>query len=526
MLVGVLATIPAGLIVGLAGMRTRGVNLAIVTLGFAISIDSVVFASSKFNGGPTRYTANDPTFFGIRVNSIDFPERYATLTLIFLVLVGIGLANIRRGRVGRRLIAVRTNERAAAALGVSIVGAKLYAFVVGGLIAGIGGVLLAFRLPVINFSSFNGGSSIFLLESSVFGGVGTLGGPLVGSGFQAGTLGTTIFSFLGGKVALYIALATSIGLLIMLTRFPDGLFFLTRRHNEWWLGPLRRRFPGRRKPVDVLAVDSDEPMQKVPATSLDVRGVTVRFGGTIALNNVSLTVRTGEVVGLIGPNGAGKSTMIDAITGFVTPAEGSVHLGDASIDSWSRERRARSGVTRSFQTLELFDDLTVLENIRAADDARDLLAYLTDPFAPGRPHLRPAARAAVIDLGLQDDLDRTVHELPYAQRRMLAVARAVAGGQPLLLLDEPASGLDAAQSRRLGEIIRRLAAERGIGVLLIEHNVDMVLRTCDRVYALNFGTLIGEGTPNEIRANPAVIEAYLGTTSHDEAVEPAAMAPA
>lgn len=501
------ATIPAGVVIGLAGMRTRGVNLAIVTLGFAISVDSVVFASSRFNGGILAYKANDPTFFGIRVNSIDFPERYATLTLIVLIVVGLGLANIRRGRVGRRLITVRTNERAAAALGVSIVGAKLYAFVVGGIIAGLGGVLLVFRLPLLNFAEFNGGSSILLLQNAVFGGVGTLGGPLVASGFQPGTLGTTIFSFLGGKVALYIAMATSIGLLFMLTHAPDGLAILTRRHNEWWLGRLRRRFPSRRKPVHVLTDESSVPLAKVAPATLEVRDVTVRFGGTVALNDFSLTVHTGEVVGLIGPNGAGKSTAIDAITGFVTPASGEVLLDGSPIDGWKRERRARAGVTRSFQTLELFDDLTVLENIRAADDPRDLVAYVTDFVVPGQAKLSPAASAAVIDFGLQDDLDKTVHELPYAQRRMLAVARAVAGGQPLLLLDEPASGLDESQSRRLGEMIRQLAAERGVGVLLIEHNVDMVLRTRDRVYALNFGTLIGHGTPNQIRANPAVVEA-------------------
>jgi ABC-type branched-subunit amino acid transport system ATPase component len=260
------------------------------------------------------------------------------------------------------------------------------------------------------------------------------------------------------------------------------------------------------------------PAPRVRPTTLDVRGVTVRFGGTVALNNFSITVGPGEVVGLIGPNGAGKSTAIDAITGFVTPSAGSVSLDAQAIEGWTRERRARAGLSRSFQTLELFDDLTVLENIQAADDRRDLLGYLTALFRPGRETLGAPARAAVLDFGFERDLDRYVHELSYAQRRMLAVARSVAGGQPVLLLDEPASGLDDQQTRLLSETVRRLAVERGVAVLLIEHNVDMVLRTCDRVYALNFGEIIGAGTPAEIRANPAVIEAYLGAAS--ESTEP------
>ncbi len=508
--VGVLATIPIGVILGLAGTRTRGVNLAILTFGFAISLQSVLFANSKFNGGTAGYRVDDPTFFGIHVSSIDHPERYATLVLVVVLLVGLGLLNLRRSRVGRRLIAVRTNERAAAALGVSVVGAKLYAFVLGGMIAGIGGVLIAFRLPQVTFRDFDGFNSIVTMQNAVLGGVGTLGGPLVGSGFQPGSVGQQIFSFLGGRAVLYLALASGFLLLLMLTRNPDGLAFLVRRQNAWWLDRLRQRFPSRRAALDVMGTDpADAP--RVRPTTLDVRGVTVRFGGTVALNNFSVTVGPGEVVGLIGPNGAGKSTAIDAITGFVTPAEGTVSLDSEPIEGWTRERRARAGLSRSFQTLELFDDLTVLENIQAADDGRDLLGYVTALFRPGRARLGGPARAAILEFGLERDLDRYVHELSYAQRRMLAVARAVAGGQPVLLLDEPASGLDDQQTRRLSETIRRLAVERGVAVLLIEHNVDMVLRTCDRVYALNFGEIIGDGTPAEIRANPAVIEAYLGT---------------
>lgn len=511
---GVLSTVPIAIVLGLAGVRTRGVNLAIVTLGFAIAIEAVVLTNAKYTGGINGYRVDKPTLFGIDISSIRHPERYATLSLIVLVLVGLAIANLRRGRAGRRLIAVRTNERAAAALGVSVVGAKLYAFVLGGVVAAIAGILIVFRLPIIQFDEFGAIISILHLQNAVLGGVGTLGGPLVGSGFSPGGVSQQLFSFLGDDVATLLAIVGGIGVLIVLTVFPDGLAFLMKHQNDWWLRRLRARMPSRRRPpLDLDALRSDDSGRVAPKT-LEVRGLSVRFGGVVALSELSLDVHPGQVVGLIGPNGAGKSTAIEAITGFIRPAAGTVALDGHDLGSWSIEKRARNGLSRSFQSLELFDDLTVRENILAACDARDQAAYITDLVKPGHGTLTPAAASALADFGLEQVLDTKVSELSYAQRRMLAVARAVAGGHSILLLDEPAAGLDDVQTRQLGQSIRRMATERGVGVLLVEHNVDMVLRTCDQVVALEFGQTIGTGTPDEIRANMAVVEAYLGTSHY------------
>jgi ABC-type branched-subunit amino acid transport system ATPase component/branched-subunit amino acid ABC-type transport system permease component len=510
-LVGIAAIIPIGVIVGLAGVRTRGVNLAIVTLGFAISVDSIIFQNPKYSGGIAMYKDNDPTFFGIHISGLDFPKRYATLTLFFLVLAGLAVANLRRSRVGRRLIAVRTNERAAAALGVSVVGAKLYAFVLGGMIAALGGIVLTFQHPTLAFSNFPGLQSVILMQNAVLGGVGNLAGPLIGSGFTPGTVGQNIFSFLGSHVALYLSIASGVGLLSLLTWAPDGIAEINRRFNEPIINAVRGVFPARRQtdPLDPAIIRAVAP---APARTLTLTGVCVRFGGTRALQDLSLTVAPGEIVGLIGPNGAGKSTAIDAITGFVTPVSGHISIDGTSIDGWSPERRARAGLSRSFQSLELFDDLSVLENIQAACDNRDLAAYVTNPIFPGRDRLTSDAQTAIADFGLQNDLHTVAKQLPYAKRRLLAVARAVAGGNSILLLDEPASGLGATEWQHLANTIRTLARTHNLGVLLIEHNVDMVLQTCDRVYALDFGIVIGQGTPDDIRTNPAVVDAYLGTT--------------
>jgi sulfate-transporting ATPase len=512
LLAGVAAVVPPAVVVALAGVRTRGVALAIVTLGLAFSLEAIIFTNQQFTGGPEGFVTDDPHLLGLPVGGLEYPARFATLTLILLVLIGLAVANLRRGRAGRRLIAVRTNERAAAAMGISVSGAKLYAFVLGGMIAGVGGVLLCFFLGAPDFTNFVGINSITVAESAVLGGVGHLGGPLVASSYQPDTLGPQIFSFLGGNVAIWLAIAGAAALLITLPRFPDGLVTLIERASARWLTPLRARF-SRRSVPNLAALTAGQP-EPLASTVLGLHDVSVTFGGTKALLGLSLEVRSGEVVGLIGPNGAGKTTAIDAITGFVQPSSGRIVLGDADISAWGPEKRARAGLSRSFQSLELFDDLSVLENMQAACDRRDRLAYASDLVHPGIGTLSPLAAEAIKAFRLEDSLTTQARHLSFAQRRLLGVARALAVGGSILLLDEPASGLGHFDAMALSDTIVAWAKEHGIGVLLIEHNVDMVLRTCDRIVALDFGLVIGSGTPEHIRTDPNVVDAYLGTAKH------------
>jgi len=512
LLAGVVAVVPAAVVVALAGVRTRGVALAIVTLGLAFSLEAIIFTNTQFTGGPEGFVTDDPHLLGLPVGGLEYPARFATLTLVLLVLIGLAVANLRRGRAGRRLIAVRTNERAAAAMGISVAGAKVYAFALGGMIAAIGGVLLCFFLGAPDFTNFVGITSITFAESGVLGGVGHLGGPLVASSYQPDTLGPQIFSFLGGNVAIWLAIAGAAALLITLPRFPDGLAPLIERASARWLGPLRARFSRRQAPS--LESLTSGVAQPPASTVLRLNEVSVTFGGTKALHGLSLEVRSGEVVGLIGPNGAGKTTAIDAITGFVQPSGGQIVLGDVDISGWGPEKRSRAGLSRSFQSLELFDDLSVLENMQAACDRRDRLAYATDLVRPGLGTLSPLAAEAIKAFGLEDSLPTQARHLSFAQRRLLGVARALAVGASILLLDEPASGLGHVDAMALSDTIVAWAKEHGIGILLIEHNVDLVLRTCDRIVALDFGLVIGSGSPEHIRTDPNVVDAYLGTAKH------------
>jgi ABC-type branched-subunit amino acid transport system ATPase component/branched-subunit amino acid ABC-type transport system permease component len=513
-LLGIVATVPVGAVIAAAGVRTRGAALAIVTLGLAFSLEAVIFTNQNYTGGLNGYNTGTPSIFGLGVAGLEHPKRFATLTLIVLVGLGLMVANLRRGRAGRRLIAVRTNERAAAAMGISVSGAKTYAFVLAGMIAAAGGVLFAFFLPTPDFTNFVGLSSISVTETAVLGGVGHLGGPLIASGYQPNALPTQLFSFLGGNVATYLIIIAGALLLVFLPSLPNGMSAEAERQNARWLAFLRRRVPTRPRPTIVASARSTA--RSVAPKSLRLEGVSVRFGGTLALDRLSLEVAPGQVLGLIGPNGAGKTTAIDAITGFVKTSSGRICLGDENIDGWTPERRARAGLARSFQSLELFDDLSVEENVLAASDRRDRRAYLTDLFHPGGVRLVGLAGDAVSDFGLEGRLSSQARHLSYAQRRLLAVARAVAGGGSVLLLDEPAAGLGSADATVLSDTIRRLACDLGIAVVLIEHNVDMVLRTCDQIVALNFGEMIGQGTPAEIRRNQAVVAAYLGAAHADE----------
>ena len=227
-------------------------------------------------------------------------------------------------------------------------------------------------------------------------------------------------------------------------------------------------------------------------------------------------MRPGSIVGLIGPNGAGKTSAIDAITGF-TRSSGRVTLEGTDISRVSVTKRARMGISRSFQSLELFEDSTVLDNIRAASDQRDRWSYLRDLVLPADPPLPPQVVAAIREFRLEDDLLRPVQDLPYGQRRLLAIARAVASQPSVLLLDEPAAGLGDTETAELARMVRRLAEDWGMAVLLVEHDMNFVMTVCDEIVVLDFGRKIADGPREVVRNDPAVIAAYLGETAEEQA---------
>jgi len=513
LLLGVLATLPLGILVGLPALRTRGANLGIMTLAFGVAMEALLFNSGPLTGRDVGTQVGFTTLFGLKLDTIFHPRNYALFCMLAFVLCGLAVANIRRGKAGRRMLAVRANERAAAAAGVNTTAAKLYAFSVGAMIAALGGILVAFRNIFIVYSNIHAFDSVTVLGYAVIGGVGYVVGPIFGSILQPGGIGTNLGNLFSHSVQEYLPAIGGALLIITLITAQDGLAHLEARRWSRLLdrGAVRVRKLLKRAVVSPMTATSGAgPVSKVKPQKLVVRSLSVNYGGTKALDDFSVTVAPGEVVGLIGPNGAGKTTAIDAITGFAKASAGQVLIGSHDLTGRSPRRRAEASMSRSFQSLELFEDMTILENLLVVSESSSSWSYVVDLFWPGRPRLNAAAMAAIELLELGDDLHRLPTELPYGRRRLVAIARAIAAEPSILLLDEPAAGLSQTQSAELGGLIRHLADERGMGVLLVEHDVDLVMATCDRVVALVFGKEVAAGTPDEVRNNEHVIHAYLG----------------
>ncbi|MGF7234300.1 MAG: ABC transporter permease subunit [Frankia sp.] len=513
-LIGVFAGGLVGLIISAPALRLGGFYLAVVTLFMAVALPEL--AGGLAIAGKTHGISllANPVF----TENLGGVRLYRIIALLVVVVVLFSWA-LMHSRLGRVFQALRTSEELAQSIGISGYNTKIVAFVLSSLPAGLAGAVYVYSQQLVTPGSVGANLSIYLVAACVIGGFGTIWGPVVGAalvfGLQQHTGGLTEYQGLifGGLLALFAIL------------LPTGIIGLVGR----WVLPL---FPGRDLPLHVRWLRPSRPRPDDPgavpvpvpaaAGALSVEEVTCTFGGISALEKVNLTVLRGQVHALIGSNGSGKTTMLNAICGYVPVHGGSVRIGDLRLDGRSPTRAARGGIARTFQTPKLVNSLSVVANVMVAAERLEKGSALESLLRLPRGR-RSAARARAValaclaGLGLDGQAQVLAAHVPHGSRRMVEVARCTAAATAFVLLDEPAAGLSATERETLAACIRAMA-ERGAGVLLIEHDTSFVFGLADIVTVLHRGAVIATGTPAEIQTHPEVVSAYLGEAVADTSI--------
>ena len=491
----------AGFVIALPSFKLDGPYLSMVTIAFGIIVNSALVEWSDLTGG-TQGVLNipRPTLFGVRL----VLEKQFTVIATIAVLATLLVRNLLRSPWGRNFVAVRESPIAAEAVGLSVQRVKIVAFVVSAALVGVAGHLFAFLQGFISPEAFEFDTSIFFLTSVIFGGAGTIIGPVVGAPVIT-FLPEMLQGFTDYKLIVY-------GGLIVLSLYflPMGLAGTIFRRGAILadLAPTPARAAGRDRWIAALPerVVADAPMR--------LKDIDMAFGGVQALKGVSFVVRAGSVHALIGPNGAGKTVLLNVMCGFYAPLAGRVSLSEVEITGLPPHKIARRGVARTFQSAHLFGNMTVLQNVLVAFPGQLRGRFVDCLLITPRLRREEAARVEIarslLDfVGYDGSLGASANSLPPGHQRLVEIARALALDPCLIVMDEPAAGLNGSEIDDLERVVGRIR-DRGIAVLLVEHHMDLVMGICDRITVLDHGEILAEGTPSEVQGDARVIAAYLG----------------
>lgn len=501
-------------VVGAGALRVRGLLLAVSTFVLGLATQQYLFRRPMFSdGNTTSVPFRRGSVFGL---DLDNQRIYYWLLLTVLAIVLIVAARVRRSGAGRAIQALRDNPDTALAYGIAPVQTKLRAFGLAGTVAGLGGALLAGVIQQVPLTGrfFGTTDSLRVVSIAIIGGISSVVGPVIGALWVIG-----LPAFVPGN-RIVLLLTSGVGLLILLLYFPAGLIQVAFRARDRLMAWLQTRHPA----PATKQVHSAAAALGTPKTVADTKpalvtsGITVKFGGRIAVDRADIEVAAGETVGLIGTNGAGKTTFMNAVGGFVA-GEGNVLLYGEPIHGLSPSRRARHGLGRTFQTATLFPELTVRETVLVAAVGRhDTSITAAVVGAPGTSRRERAARNQVDELidflGLGRYADVHIADLSTGTRRIVEFAGLLAFDAKMLCLDEPTAGIAQREAEAFGPLIAEIRSHLGAAVLVVEHDMALIMSISDRVYCLEAGKIIAQGTPQEIRTNPLVVASYLGENSH------------
>lgn len=496
LLVAGVVTAAASALVGSVAIRFRGLFLAVVTLAFAFAARSWLFRQGiVISDASAIVRIERPHLFGMEITTV---RAVYPIGVAVLALAAASLGSLRRSSIGRAIVASRDNPDLAAAYGLPPVSARLAALAVAGFVTGVGGAIWGLGIGNWSFAAFDPTMSFVLLSVAIVGGLGTLYGPILG------TIAVFAWPYLVPHANTPAIRAFTSGVLVLATLMfvPGGLAALVRAVRE--------------RAERVLADWLPPPFESdADAPPLVVDELTIAFGGIVAVDRATLHVDRGEIVGLIGGNGAGKSTLLNMVSGHLRPDAGHVVVAGRDVTTLAPEYRAYLGLVRSFQDARLFPGLTVLETVMAAADRNErsgtVGAMTASPWARLSERAKRETAVDVLDaFGLADRADSLTGELSTGMRRICDLAAVIAAKPSLVLLDEPTAGLAQREVEQFTPLLRRVRDTYGASMLVVEHDMPVMMALCDRIYCLETGRVIAEGTPDEVQRDARVIASYLG----------------
>jgi ABC-type branched-subunit amino acid transport system ATPase component/branched-subunit amino acid ABC-type transport system permease component len=501
-----LIVVPLGVVLALPAIRLSGLYLALATFGFGLLLQSMFYTSTLMFGPLVNgLAAPRPSLSWLAVSGDD---GFYYVVLAFFILISGLVVLLVRTRLGRLLRGMADSPVALNSLGNNAVLTRILVFCISAFIAAISGALYASLLTSVSGTDFDPLQALTYLALIVI---------VVGEApwyALFACIGIAIIPAYVDVANINEYLEIVFGFFAIVTVVAGPAHVPGRLRT--WLQARDRRGPR-------LAIAPDLPLSPTDHAglafndgtrfALQAELVTVRFGGLVALNGVSVDVQPGRIVGLIGPNGAGKTTLLNVYSGMIRPTDGLVRLGGRDITGQSVQRRARAGIGRTYQHIELFETMTVFENVAMGPEARlaggsTRRQLLSTRAESGR--IRSQATSAIELCGLSPIAERQVSAISTGQRRLVELARCIAGDFELLLLDEPSSGLDQFETAEFGRTLLRTSETRGTGMILVEHDMSLVMSVCDYIYVLDFGTIIFKGTPTEVQSSDIVRTAYLG----------------